>query len=565
MNREKVTIKNNISNKVDVPETLTELNMKLKIRNNELVDENLKLQEECESLKAALEKANQERELLKIIQDQVKISEENFRHLSEALPQIVWTSNPDGSADYFNQRGLDYIGASGIENIREVMRSAIHPEDLKPAMELWQKALQRKKVFETNYRLRRYDQKYHWFLVRGIPQLDDNGNVIKWYGTLTNINDQKLLEEKLKQALKELKQAQIRYSNAERLAKLGSWMHNIETDEMIFSNEFYNIYEVNKTDNFYYHEILKMVHPDDVKRLSESIKKSIVEKNSFDIQYRLIMKDGRIKTIHTISEPELDSSGKVIKRYGATMDITESKLQELRLKRTLEELERSNKDLENYAYIASHDLQEPLRIISNFSNLLAQKYKSKLDEGADEYINFILESTKRMRLLITDLLQYARIPSSAKNFVLINMNELVNEVCLDLQILIQDSGATINCDPLPVIITDRVHIKQLFQNLITNAIKFRGDNKPVIHILAIMNEETVTFKIKDNGIGFDLEYSPKIFELFHRLHERDKYSGTGIGLALCKKIVEQHGGVIGAESEPGKGSTFYFTLPIIKQ
>lgn len=550
---------NRLVNTVEKPqELISALQKQIEI----LQEANRKLTERSNSLEELLDNARQESDLFFNIQEKILIEDHNFKFISERMPQIVWTTLPNGTGDYINKRGLEFLGISHGDDLRTAFAKAIHPDDLRRAGHLWSTAIVKGEPFEGSYRLRRYDGEYHWFLGRAIPQKDQFGSVTKWYGTLTDIHEQKLLQEKLQKALIKLKKAQIRYNNAERLAKLGSWMHDLRTDELIFSNEFSKIYGIQEQKGrFYYHQILKMVHPEDVDRLRESIQSSIQEKKTFDIQYRLVMRDGSIKTIHTISEPALNSEGHVIRRYGATMDITEQKLQEEKLKKTFEELERSNEDLQHFAFIASHDLQEPLRIISNFANLLNLRYKKQLDAKGDEYLTFILENTRRLRNLIRDLLSYAGISSGMAQFYPVDLNLVIDEVCSILSIKIAESGASVKCDILPAVRSNPVLMKQVFQSIIANGIKFRGSAAPEIHISCSQSKHYFTFFIKDNGIGIDQDYIGKIFDPFLRLHSRDEYSGTGIGLAICKKIIEQHGGTIGVTSEPGKGSTFYFTLP----
>jgi light-regulated signal transduction histidine kinase (bacteriophytochrome) len=224
-------------------------------------------------------------------------------------------------------------------------------------------------------------------------------------------------------------------------------------------------------------------------------------------------------------------------------------------------LTSSNKEIEQFAYVASHDLQEPLRTISNFVNLFQTQYKGALDKDADEYLNLIIGATSRMQLLIKDLLDYSRIGSD-KNKVAVDCNTLLKEVLNDMAKSIQDSKAEIHFEPLPIINGFLSGLKSLFQNLITNAIKYRkSDTQTIINITAQDKNNEWLFAIKDNGIGIDKIYYERIFIIFQKLHTQQQYAGTGIGLAQAKKIIELHGGRIWIESELGKGSTFYFTIP----
>jgi light-regulated signal transduction histidine kinase (bacteriophytochrome) len=246
--------------------------------------------------------------------------------------------------------------------------------------------------------------------------------------------------------------------------------------------------------------------------------------------------------------------------YAAARDITERRLAEEKLREQAEELERSNRELEQFAYVASHDLQEPLRIVSGYVQLLARRYQGKLDQDADEFIGFAVDGVNRMKSLITDLLAYSRVGSRSREFVPVEMEEIFKQIMEQMKLAIQGANATITHDPLPAVLGDDMQMIQLLQNLIGNAIKFHDTKPPRVHVGVRRQDGDWLFFVRDNGIGIDPQYADRIFVIFQRLHNRDKYAGTGIGLAICQKIVERHGGRIWVDSEPGKGATFYFTL-----
>jgi PAS domain S-box-containing protein len=245
-------------------------------------------------------------------------------------------------------------------------------------------------------------------------------------------------------------------------------------------------------------------------------------------------------------------------------DVTEGKGVEKALKKKTEELARSNEDLEQFAYVASHDLQEPLRTVTSYVQLLARRYEGKLDSDADEFIRFAAGGAVRMWKLINDLLSYSRVGTQGKELSPTDSQEVLTQSVDDLKVAIEETGALVTHDPLPMVMADRPQLGQLFQNLIGNAVKFRSNAPPRIHISASRNGSGWTFSVKDNGIGIAAEYAERIFVIFQRLHSRQEYAGTGIGLAICKKIVERHGGRIWVESEVGKGATFRFILPAVK-
>jgi PAS domain S-box-containing protein len=300
------------------------------------------------------------------------------------------------------------------------------------------------------------------------------------------------------------------------------------------------------------------------------------EAESFDL---LEFKDGRCFERYSLPQRIGEQS---VGRVWSFRDVTERKkadeelgryrnhLEELVKERTTE-LEKSNKELtymnqelEQFAYVASHDLQEPLRMVTSYVQLLKRRYKNKLDKDASEFIDFAVDGATRMHSLINDLLTYSRVGTRVKPFEPTNCETILQQSLDNLKITMEETGAVVTHDSLPTVMADNVQLGQLFQNLIGNAIKFRGNEPPYIHVSASRKGNAWVFSVRDNGIGIAPEYAERIFIIFQRLHGRDEYAGTGIGLAICKKIVERHGGRIWAESEVGKGATFYFTLPANK-
>lgn len=242
-------------------------------------------------------------------------------------------------------------------------------------------------------------------------------------------------------------------------------------------------------------------------------------------------------------------------------DISERRRAQQQLARQAQELARSNAELEQFAYIASHDLQEPLRMVSSYVQLLARRYRGKLDANADEFIGFAVDGVKRMQALIEDLLAYSRLTRKGPSPEETDVNAVVCDACFNLQLALRESAAKVSYDDLPTVRCDRTQFIQLFQNLIANAVKFRSQASPQIDISAQREGDCWRFIVRDNGIGIEPQYLERIFVIFQRLHSREAYPGTGMGLAICKRIVERHGGRIGVESQPGAGAAFWFTLP----
>lgn len=268
--------------------------------------------------------------------------------------------------------------------------------------------------------------------------------------------------------------------------------------------------------------------------------------------------------IITFSIAPLSRDGVVFAVVGAAEDITERKRDETELKTRAEELSRSNRELEQFAYVASHDLQEPLRTVTGFAQLLSRRYQGKLGDEADEFIGFINSGVARMKSLIEDLLAYSRVQREARSLALVSLDKVVATAIANLGGAIAAAGARVSYTPLPTLAIDTGQFAQLFQNLIGNALKFRGDSAPVVRISAEQREHDWLFSVADNGIGIDAASAERVFLLFQRLHTRDRYEGNGIGLTICKKIIELHGGRIWVEptAAGAHGSTFCFTLPL---
>jgi len=274
-----------------------------------------------------------------------------------------------------------------------------------------------------------------------------------------------------------------------------------------------------------------------------------------------VTKDGRRIDISLSVSPVKSLDGTIVGAAKVARDITAQKNTQRELAARSAELQRSNEDLAQFAYVASHDLQEPLRMVATYTELLAEHYSDAGDEKTEKYIRYAVEGANRMRQLVKDLLAYSRVGTRGGAPAEVDSGAVLRTVLDQLKVAIDESHAEIVCDMLPVIYVDEMQIAQVFQNLIGNALKFRGDQSPRIHIGALRTDDAWRFHVEDNGIGIDKPHTDVIFQMFQRLHERGRYDGSGIGLAIAKKIVERHGGRIWVKSELGKGSTFFFTMP----
>ena len=388
-------------------------------------------------------------------EEALRESEQRFRQLAEAMPQIVWTACPDGYIDYYNDRWYEFTGFPRGEFGQSSWKPILHPNDMQRCTDTYFDCISNGKPYQVEYRFKdRMTGTYRWFMGRALPVHNEQGEIVKWFGTCTDIDDQKRAEQ------------EIRTFNRELEERIQERTHELE--------------EANAT---------------------------------------LIRQSG--------------------------------------------ELTRSNAELEGFAYVSSHDLQEPLRMVSSFTKLLAQRYHGRLDADADEFIQYIVEGADRMQALVRDLLNYSRLTAREKRVEQVNCEILWDRTIANLRTQIDQSDAVLTHDPLPTLTGDATQLGQVFQNLISNALKFHSqDVTPRVHISAQLNiEEGWIFSVSDNGIGIEPQYAERIFVLFQRLHSRDEYSGTGVGLAICKRVVEAHGGRIWVESALAKGSTFNFTMP----
>lgn len=307
------------------------------------------------------------------------------------------------------------------------------------------------------------------------------------------------------------------------------------------------------------HLITRLVHPDDLE-LTTSALQGVSSETPGRFESRIRHKDAEYRWLAWV----VVGSAQDQILYAAARDVTERRIAEEKLRKQAEDLERSNQELEQFGYVASHDLQEPLRLVTNYVQLLARRYQGELDEDADEFIGYALEGTDRMRNLLADLLAYSQVGTSVKEFVRVSLEETLKRVTDNLQLVIEANNAVITHEPLPPVLADDIQMMQLFQNLISNAIKFKSKELPRIHVGVRQLEERWLLFVRDNGIGIDPKYTEQVFVIFQRLHQPDQYPGTGIGLAIARKIVERHGGRIWVDSESGKGATFYFTLPPVE-
>jgi PAS domain S-box-containing protein len=354
-----------------------------------------------------------------------------------------------------------------------------------------------------------------------------------------------------------------RFLAAQEIAHVGHWEWNAAEDKVAASEELHRIYGL-KSGEFPTHLAawLERLHPSEVARVRAQLEASVQSGAPFSREERILRPDGESRDLLVWGRPLSGPDGKIIGLSGAAQDITDVRRAERELASRTRDLERSNADLEQFAYAASHDLQEPLRMVASYVQLLARRYRGKLDRDADEFIAFAVDGAERMQKLIRDLLTYSRVTRLGRPGEPVDLGQTLRTAMTNLKVAIEDSGACVTAEPLPTVKGDATGLTALIQNLLANAIKFRGPSAPNIHVGVERRGDEWHISVRDDGIGFDAGQAERIFVIFQRLHPAEKYEGSGIGLAICRKIVERHGGRIWAEPNAGGGATFHFTLPV---
>jgi PAS domain S-box-containing protein len=380
--------------------------------------------------------------------------------------------------------------------------------------------------------------------------------------------------EERQQAIEALRESEQRLRLALSAGEIGTWRWDLKSDKVEMSvraRELLGDPADNSGD-----AARSPIHPADRERVMTAVQESVRSRAEYHVEYRIAGRDGRLRWVSARGRVLDDASGGPGVMQGVVLDITLRKASELKVEienEVLEAkvaartaaLERSNQELRQFAYVASHDLQEPLRMVGSYLQLLERRYKDRLDGPALEFIAFAVDGATRMKQLINDLLEYSRVERSDRELAQTESSRPVSEALANLAASIKEAGAEVSVEDLPRIRADHVQLRQLFQNLIGNAVKFRGPRPSRVRVRAQRSGPEWIFAVEDNGIGIEPRFYDRIFEVFQRLHSREEYPGTGIGLAICKKIVERHGGRIWVESRAGEGTTFFFTLPALTE
>lgn len=492
---------------------------------------------------------------------EIKKFNERFHSLSEATNDLIWDWDLVTDEVWWNKnfyKAFNYEPENGVPALAEWSQK-LHAEDREKVVQRI-KSIRYTGIESWNDEFRYYSSNGEWGTAqdRAYVLKDESGKPVRVIGAIQDISARKKAEQ-------EIANSERRYRQIVETAQEGIWLIDENNYTVFVNKKMCELLEYTQ-EEMIGKIVYDLIDESEKERVAEQISR---RKTGVTEQHELTFRSKAGKTVWTFisTNPVLDENGKYKGALAMVTDITKRKQQEdllkihetnLELKN--EELHQKNQELEQFAYIASHDLQEPLRTVSSFSAQLQKQYGDKLDDLAKKYLFFIQQGTDRMKTLITDLLDYSRI-GKKKELKTIDCNKLIENVIADLHIAIQESQVEIQKENLPVVNGYSTEMKQLFQNLISNAIKFRKKEvSPKIHISSQPVNGGWEFSVEDNGIGIAEEHSERIFVIFQRLHSRSEYEGTGIGLSHCKKIVELHGGKIWVHSRPGEGSSFHFTI-----
>lgn len=506
----------------------------------------------------------------KITEDALKKSHELLKKLTDKVPIAIYQFEitKDGTMHFpFISEAVEQIlPQTNIPLLKADAMSLfgkVHPSDIEKLFSSIKESRQNLSDWDMEFKAVVGD-KLKWIKGCSIPEKTENDSIV-WYGYLEDITDRKLTEENIRVAKE-------RYDLVAKATNDAIYDWDLKTGEVIRTGDGlktlfgYNIETAINGSDFWESKI----HPEDLERVKKTLNFNLSQPNNHlcNQEYRFKKADDTYAFIYDKGYITRDENGSAIRMIGATRDITERIEAEVLLKKLNENLEKraeelalSNSELEQFAYIASHDLQEPLRMITSFLNLLEAKYKEQLDDKAKQYIHFATDGAVRMRKIILDLLEYSKVGRKTDEIVLVNINDLLFDAVQLNRKLVEEKDAIIEWENLPTIKGNKPSLQQVFQNLIGNALKYQKTNvKPIIKIGVVETKTHWQFSFTDNGIGIDARFFDKIFIVFQRLHHKDQYSGTGLGLAICKKIIENHNGKIWVESTLEQGSTFHFTI-----
>ena len=497
-------------------------------------------------------------------EQRLRDSEERYRLVVEGSNDGIFDWNMRAKELFWSDRLLEIMGLSREEvtPTLELFMELLHPEDRRRVRGAMTAHVDNASAYDVECRVRHTDGSYRFCHVRGEAQRDQNGVPSRMTGVVQDVTERKRVEEALRTS-----EARFR-ALVERIPAI-TYIEAIDSEEpateiLYVSPQIEAMFGYSPEEWMVDPELFSThLHPEDRERVFSEDARTETTGEPFRMEYRQYARDGRVVWVRDEAVLVNDEDGEPLYWLGVQLDITEHKRFEEKRAALVEELRRSNAELEQFAYVASHDLQEPLRMVASYTQLLARRYEGKLDSDADEFIGYAVDGANRMQTLINDLLTYSRVGTRGQQLVPTDTGDVFEAAWANLRRAIEESGAEVTSSELPTVTGDKTQLVQLFQNLMANAIKFRREGgRPRVEVGAKLRaaEGDWLLWVRDNGIGIEEHYKERIFRIFQRLHGKGEYTGTGIGLAVCKKIVERHGGRIWVDSEVGEGSTFYFTL-----
>lgn len=473
----------------------------------------------------------------------------------------LWDWGMRDNAVYWSPRCYELLGIDPTGHTPKIgdFRELQHPDDREAVAAAIQQHLKHRTPYRIEHRIRHSDGHYIWAHSRGQAIWDRDGVPQRMAGSIEDISERKRADEAWHRS-------EERYELAVRGTGVGLWDWDLISGTVFWSEQLKRLLApgvdnpVQSIEGF-----AARIHEDDRERVLDLLNRHLAKQAEYRVEYRSCLPDGQVIWVHTRGQAVWDEAGNPVRMAGSCHDITERKEAEGRVLQQAGELQRTNRELEQYASVASHDLQEPLRKISSFGALLARDYAGDLDDRGRLLVDRMVDGAQRLRQLIQDLLDYSRSSNDVMRFEEVALKPLIADVCSDFELLIAETGATIECDSDSVVVADRLLLRQMFQNLLGNSLKYRSDATLHVRVSASLADGASFWhlSVRDNGIGFPSRHAKRVFEIFKRLHARDQYPGTGIGLALCQRIVERHGGKIWAESEPGDGTCIHIDWPVV--
>jgi PAS domain S-box-containing protein len=485
-------------------------------------------------------------------EEALREQEAQLRNMIDSIDQLAWMARADGYIFWYNRRWYEYTGTTPEEVVGWGWQSVHDPNVLPEVLAQWNDQIRTGKPGEMEFPLRGADGVYRTFLTRVVPVQDSRGRVVGWFGTNTNIDNLRRERELLMESERAFREL------AETVPEF-VWATDAAGKQNTYLNpQWYEYTGLSKPTGSPDTLWKTAIHPDDTEHLFEEWRKALAEGKEYESEARIRRHDGAYRWFLNRGRPVRDDHGDVVKWLGTSTDIQEQKMVE-------EALRRSNADLEQFAYAASHDLKEPLRMVAIYTQKLIRKYHSEGEEEPQQFARYIITGVKRLESLLEGILEYSRASHGPAELTSVDTAAVVEEIVRSLEPSLTETGAKVTCSALPTVCSSKPQLVQVFQNLISNALKYRApDRPPRIHISAVQKGRWWKFSVSDNGIGIKPAYLEQIFGIFKRLH-KDEYPGAGVGLAISKRAIERQGGRIWAESEPGRGTTFYFTLAAEEQ